>query len=97
LTVVVADLRPFVIPEVREAAVPVKFVATPLAGVPRAGFTSVELVNVPHVTVGVNIVTVLILVPCMLPQSITGEVSVLFSSVCVPFSLIISQSILEGN
>lgn len=36
-TVVVADLRAFVMPEVNHVAVPVTFVITPLAGVPRAG------------------------------------------------------------
>jgi hypothetical protein len=55
-TVVVADFSAFVIPEVNPVAVPVKFVATQEAGVPRAGVTSVGLVKVPVETVGLVIV-----------------------------------------
>lgn len=97
MTVVVADLRPFVMPEVREAAIPVKLVATPLAGVPRAGLTNVEFVKVPLLTVGKVIVGEIIVGPVIVPPSIVGDVSVLFSKVCVPFSLIISQSTLDGS
>jgi len=45
-TVVVADLRAFVIPEVSPDAVPVRLVATPEAGVPSAGATKVLLESV---------------------------------------------------
>ena len=46
-TVVVADLRAFVIPEVNPVAVPVALVATRALGVPRAGVTRVMFVHVP--------------------------------------------------
>lgn len=75
-TVVVADFSAFVIPEVNPVAVPVKFVATQEAGVPRAGVTSVGLVKVPFVTVGVVIVGVVIV-----GVLIVGVVRVLFVSV----------------
>tara|TARA_R110000868_G_scaffold187432_3_gene429958 strand:- start:2361 stop:2900 length:540 start_codon:yes stop_codon:yes gene_type:complete len=45
-TVVVALLSALVRPEVRPVAVPVKFVATPLAGVPSAGLVRVLFVSV---------------------------------------------------
>ena len=43
-TVVVAEIRPFVAPDVSPAAVPVRLVATPDAGVPNAGVTRAGLV-----------------------------------------------------
>lgn len=52
-TVVVADFRAFVIPDVSPVAVPVQFVSVPEEGVPRTGVVRVGLVRVLLVRVSV--------------------------------------------
>lgn len=98
-TVVVADLRALVIPEVRPAAVPVALVATRALGVPNAGVTKVGLVALtsPPVPVEAAPHRVSTIAATVVSSSTVAAAAVIVmfaSGIVIVFSVVVGQLIL---